>query len=180
MLHRRLQRLRRATAATSVDNTQSAASSKQINLFTDKLLKCVGNCIDEKCPYLPTQAMSTTSVKVAVRVRPMAAKELLANSSDCVDILPGTQQLVVGGGPASGVGTDTFYSFSSKSFTFDYLFDTESTQVSLYETSVSPLVERFLEGFNATVLAYGQVLKFDTDRLWENVLYGNWTGKHQH
>lgn len=87
----------------------------------------------------------------------MAAKELLANSKDCVEIIPGTQQLIVGGGPSASVGTDTIYSFTQKSFTFDYLFDENSRQEDLYTLSVAPLVDRFLEGFNATILAYGQV-----------------------
>ena len=102
-------------------------------------------------------AASQTSVKVAVRVRPMAAKELLANSKDCVEIIPGTSQIIVGGGPASAVGTETIYNFTQKSFTFDYLFDENSSQEDLYNLSVAPLVDRFMEGFNATILAYGQV-----------------------
>lgn len=45
----------------------------------------------------------------------------------------------------------------AKSFTFDHVFDTASTQDEVYIECVKPLVDRFLEGFNATVLAYGQV-----------------------
>lgn len=92
----------------------------------------------------------------------MAAKELLANSKDCVEIIPGTSQIIVGGGPASAVGTETIYNFTQKSFTFDYLFDENSSQEDLYNLSVAPLVDRFMEGFNATILAYGQVRFKDT------------------
>jgi hypothetical protein len=63
-------------------------------------------------------AASTSSVKVAVRVRPMAAKELLANSKDCVEIIPGMQQIIVGGGPTNQVGSDTIYNFTQKVFNF--------------------------------------------------------------
>ncbi|EGF83831.1 hypothetical protein BATDEDRAFT_8409, partial [Batrachochytrium dendrobatidis JAM81] len=45
---------------------------------------------------------------------------------------------------------------AQKSFTFDYVFDPLTTQDLLYADCVAPLVDRFLEGFNATVLAYGQ------------------------
>jgi hypothetical protein len=118
--------------------------------------------------------MASTSVKVAVRVRPMAAKELLANSSECVEMIPGTQQIVVGGGPSgTSVGSDTMYQFTQKSFTFDYLFDENSSQEDLYNMSVAPLVERFLEGFNATILAYGQVYWDNVDGIWENIFDGN-------
>ncbi|KAI8901006.1 P-loop containing nucleoside triphosphate hydrolase protein [Globomyces pollinis-pini] len=100
--------------------------------------------------------MAESSVRVAVRVRPMAAKELLANSCSCVDFIPGAPQLVVGGGPGCGVGTDAVYGFAQKSFSFDYVFDDNSTQQELYTQCVLPLVLRFLDGFNATILAYGQ------------------------
>ena len=108
----------------------------------------------------------------------MAAKELLSNSSECIEVLPGTQQLVVGGGPASAVGTDTFYSFSSKSFTFDHIFDTRSNQEDVYRESVRPLVDRFLEGFNATILAYGQVLFVDLDWFRKDLFHGYWFRKY--
>ncbi|CCW62061.1 unnamed protein product [Phytomonas sp. EM1] len=44
----------------------------------------------------------------------------------------------------------------SSTFTFDYIFDQESTQLEVYEEAVVGMVEGALVGFNATVLAYGQ------------------------
>ncbi|KAJ3314884.1 Kinesin-like protein kif21b [Boothiomyces sp. JEL0838] len=132
-----------------------------VNLITVYMAKILINDYDYGLREIISEAKSgkmsaTTSVKVAVRVRPMAAKELLANSSECVEIIPGTQQIIVGGGPGCGVGTETVYAFTQKSFTFDYLFDESTSQEFLFEQSVSQLVQRFLEGFNATILAYGQ------------------------
>lgn len=43
-----------------------------------------------------------------------------------------------------------------KAFTYDYVFDTQSDQSSIYETCVNRLVEGTLDGYNATVFAYGQ------------------------
>ncbi|KAI8096408.1 uncharacterized protein BX664DRAFT_259172, partial [Halteromyces radiatus] len=43
-----------------------------------------------------------------------------------------------------------------KSFNFDYVFDTESTQDQVFNGVASNLVDRFLDGYNATILAYGQ------------------------
>jgi len=43
-----------------------------------------------------------------------------------------------------------------KAFTYDYVFDTQVNQNTIYETCVSRLVEGALDGYNATVLAYGQ------------------------
>lgn len=41
-------------------------------------------------------------------------------------------------------------------FYFDHCFGPDSTQSSVYEIVVQPIVENFLNGINGTVLAYGQ------------------------
>lgn len=43
-----------------------------------------------------------------------------------------------------------------KSFTYDYVYDTESQQNIIFDQSVKFLVDGCLDGYNATVLAYGQ------------------------
>ncbi|KAJ3100346.1 hypothetical protein HDU97_002264 [Phlyctochytrium planicorne] len=97
---------------------------------------------------------AVTSVKVAVRVRPLNAKEILSLGTECVRIVPNLPQIVVG--LESGVGGVGHNNFASKSFTFDEVFNAVSSQTEVYEAAVYPLVERFLEGFNSTALAYGQ------------------------
>lgn len=88
------------------------------------------------------------SVKVAVRIRPMTVRETLDNSSECLLCVPHSSQLVLGL-PDSGQ--------TQKSFTFDHVFEQNSEQSQVYESLVVPLLEEFLKGFNATILAYGQV-----------------------
>lgn len=41
-------------------------------------------------------------------------------------------------------------------FTFDRVFDMNTTQVDIYQTAALPIVESVLEGFNGTIFAYGQ------------------------
>jgi len=43
-----------------------------------------------------------------------------------------------------------------KVFTFDAVFDCTSTQQNIYDEMIRPLVSSVLEGFNATIFAYGQ------------------------
>ncbi|KAJ3332257.1 hypothetical protein HDU76_000804 [Blyttiomyces sp. JEL0837] len=100
--------------------------------------------------------MATTTVKVAVRIRPPNAKEILSNSSECVRVVPNEPQVVVGLDTASHTGGAQSSAASSRSFTFDHVFSPSSTQSEVYNMSVAPLVLRFLEGFNSTTLAYGQ------------------------
>lgn len=60
----------------------------------------------------------------------------------CTSVTPGEPQVTLG---------------SDKSFTYDYVFDMQQTQEQVYETCARALVQGSLEGYNATLLAYGQV-----------------------
>lgn len=47
----------------------------------------------------------------------------------------------------------------SHAFTYDYVYGMSSSPYSgLYDECVAPLLDAFFKGYNATVLAYGQVL----------------------
>jgi len=105
-------------------------------------------------------------VQVAVRIRPLLGKEGKNNS--CVHAPPGedkddlSQQQHDSALPATSsstiyqtvqigeVGSDT------KNFTFDHVFSPSTSQFGLYSKCVYPLVRSCLEGYNATILAYGQ------------------------
>jgi kinesin family protein 4/21/27 len=60
----------------------------------------------------------------------------------CTNVTPGEPQVTLG---------------SDKAFTYDYVFDMSAQQEDVYHTCVEALVNGSLEGYNATVLAYGQV-----------------------
>jgi hypothetical protein len=84
--------------------------------------------------------MSSTNVNVCVRIRPLTANELLADASECVFTMEGQ--------PVVAVGSAANNSFQAKrNFTFDTVLGTNSTQESLYNESVAPLMSKFQEGF---------------------------------
>jgi len=41
-------------------------------------------------------------------------------------------------------------------FSYDYVFDMETIQSHVYDVTVKPIVDCVLEGYNGTILAYGQ------------------------
>ncbi|XP_054010629.1 kinesin-like protein KIF21A isoform X2 [Hylaeus anthracinus] len=82
-----------------------------------------------------------TSVRVAVRIRPQVAREVIDMCRICTQVPPGEPQVFLG---------------PDKAFTYDYVFDTGIGQSTIYDTCVARLVEGALDGYNATVLAYGQ------------------------
>lgn len=56
--------------------------------------------------------------------------------------MPGEPQVILG---------------KDKAFTYDYMFDMDSQQDSIYTTCTEKLIDGCFEGYNATIFAYGQV-----------------------
>jgi hypothetical protein len=82
-----------------------------------------------------------TSVRVALRIRPQLSRERLEMCKVCTYVTPNEPQVTLG---------------ADKSFTFDYLFDTNSQQTEVFENCIKNLIDCTMDGYNATVLAYGQ------------------------
>lgn len=76
------------------------------------------------------------------RIRPQLSKEKIEGCHICTSVTPGEPQVLLG---------------KDKAFTYDFVFDLDAWQEQVYCTCVSKLVEGCFEGYNATVLAYGQV-----------------------
>uniref|UniRef100_A0A1I8A6U4 Kinesin-like protein n=1 Tax=Steinernema glaseri TaxID=37863 RepID=A0A1I8A6U4_9BILA len=86
-------------------------------------------------------AQGSSSVKVAVRVRPLNARERLEQNRICATVHNEDREIALG---------------DDRVFTFDHVFDLACNQFSIYDSCVKSLVTGLFEGFNATVLAYGQ------------------------
>eukprot|EP00899_Mesostigma_viride_P008041 jgi/Mesvir1/17238/Mv07651-RA.1 len=83
-------------------------------------------------------------VKVVVRCRPLNSKELANKNARIVD-MDLRRNCVEVKGP-EGV----------KAFTFDKIYDWNSTQSAIYKDSAKQIVDSVLEGYNGTIFAYGQ------------------------
>ncbi|KAJ2798903.1 hypothetical protein H4R20_004646, partial [Coemansia guatemalensis] len=115
-------------------------------------------------------------VKVAVRVRPVvvvdngnsaraSTSRLRSQVTSCVEVLSDTSIRIssaaavssngpakVGGGQNISIGAAT----GPRTFDFDNTFGPDASQADVYDTAIAPLLNRFVEGYNVTVLAYGQ------------------------
>ncbi|KAJ1676709.1 hypothetical protein EV182_007642, partial [Spiromyces aspiralis] len=78
---------------------------------------------------------------VGLRIRPPNPEEEEGGSRQCIAQIPDTTQVVLG---------------ADRAFTFDYVFSPQVSQCEIYAACIQPLVDKFLAGYNATVLAYGQ------------------------
>ncbi|XP_050210696.1 kinesin-like protein KIN-UC isoform X2 [Mercurialis annua] len=86
-------------------------------------------------------------VRVAVRVRPRNSEDLISDAdfADCIELQPEMRRLKL-----------RKNNWSSESYRFDEVFTESASQKRVYEAVAKPLVESVLNGYNATVMAYGQ------------------------
>ncbi|KAH1089690.1 hypothetical protein J1N35_016947 [Gossypium stocksii] len=86
-------------------------------------------------------------VRVAVRLRPRNAEESVADAdfADCVELQPEFKRLKL---RKNNWDTDTYE--------FDDVLTESASQKRVYEVVAKPVVESVLDGYNGTVMAYGQ------------------------
>ncbi|XP_066371333.1 kinesin-like protein KIN-UB isoform X1 [Miscanthus floridulus] len=99
---------------------------------------------------LPSRAASdgvSSRVRVAVRLRPRNAEELAADADfgDCVELQPELKRLKL-----------RKNNWESETYEFDEVLTEFSSQKRVYEVVAKPVVESVMEGYNGTVMAYGQ------------------------
>eukprot|EP00435_Cladocopium_sp_Y103_P060391 s740_g22.t1 len=85
----------------------------------------------------------TTTVKVAVRVRPLSDKEIREGGTECVEVTENSVTLVQ-------------ENQQPHVFAFDHVFGVDSTQPQVFDMLGMPLLDKAFEGYNATIFAYGQ------------------------
>ncbi|KAK4521707.1 ESCRT II complex subunit Dot2 [Mucor velutinosus] len=97
-------------------------------------------------PSPTTMISNTTAVQVALRVRPLTQQDRsqprFSNSTDS-DVIKTYENSVT-------------IVPHQKSFQFDHVFDVNSTQEQVFTSVASNFVDRFIDGYNVTILAYGQ------------------------
>ncbi|GLB34798.1 putative kinesin motor, catalytic domain [Lyophyllum shimeji] len=115
-----------------------------------------------------SSSATTTSVQVALRIRPPTTQDstsiparfqrsvIHATSSNTVAI-EATAATGSGSGAPNAAATASSSSAAKKQlFSFDQVHPPPTTQYELFQSTAKPLVSRFVEGFNCTILAYGQ------------------------
>ncbi|XP_067008931.2 chromosome-associated kinesin KIF4A-like [Anabrus simplex] len=99
-----------------------------------------------------------STVEVALRVRPLVCEELTKGCKICLEQIPNTPQVRV-------IGSDL-------AFTYNYVFGPDTKQEYFYNTCVKGLVTKLFEGYNVTVLAYGQTSSGKTFSMGTSCLSG--------
>lgn len=99
-----------------------------------------------KVPAAPAE-----NIKVVVRCRPLDKMEREKNCKVVVEVdsIDNCVTLFASTDRQSG-------DHQSKTFSFDHVFNEESTQAEVYNAVARPIVQNVLEGYNGTIFAYGQ------------------------
>ncbi|CAK8539422.1 unnamed protein product [Lathyrus sativus] len=86
-------------------------------------------------------------VRVAVRLRPRNAEELVADAdfADCVELQPELKRLKL-----------RKNNWDGETYEFDEVLTEFASQKRVYEVVARPVVESVLDGYNGTIMAYGQ------------------------
>ncbi|KAI0094064.1 kinesin [Irpex rosettiformis] len=111
---------------------------------------------------------ATTSVQVALRIRPPNNHDLssiparfqrtvinaISPTSVAVDATTSTPSSI--GSSTAAAATMSASASKKQTFTFDQVHGPTTTQHAIFTTTALPLISHFVEGFNCTILAYGQ------------------------
>ena len=92
-------------------------------------------------------------VVVAVRVRPLSAKEKAAEQQSCTTVLNGKIVAIRKEGDPGGYLKSQLAQISE--YGFDAALDQDCSQEDVYDSTLRPFVPNLLEGLNVTVFAYG-------------------------
>ncbi|KAH7295559.1 hypothetical protein KP509_27G054700 [Ceratopteris richardii] len=89
----------------------------------------------------------SSRVRVAVRLRPRNAEEIVADAdfADCIELQPELKRLKI-----------RKNNWDCETYEFDEVLTDFSSQKRVYEVVAKPVVESVLEGYNGTIMAYGQ------------------------
>ena len=103
---------------------------------------------------------SSSNILVICRFRPLSITEI-EYSPDIVYKLETDHKTVK---------VTSQYETEPQKFSYDYIFESDSSQLEVYEYSAKPIVEAVMEGFNGTVFAYGQTASGKTFTMTGNNL----------
>ncbi|KAF0443114.1 kinesin-domain-containing protein [Gigaspora margarita] len=95
-----------------------------------------------------TKEKENSTVQVALRIKPLTADDLVN--------LPSRFQRNVLSTTEFAPNQVIVHGEKKQTWTFDKVFGPESSQKDVYDQAIKNMVDKFLEGFNVTILAYGQ------------------------
>ncbi|GAB4834263.1 hypothetical protein Ancab_032529 [Ancistrocladus abbreviatus] len=140
------------SSLTSSSSNSSSFKSKPSSLSSSSSALTLRRSVNASLggsatPSFKHDAGVSGRVRVAVRLRPKNAEELVtdADFADCVELQPELKRLKL-----------RKNNWDSDTYEFDEVLTEFASQKRVYEVVAKPVVESVLDGYNGTVMAYGQ------------------------
>ena len=86
-------------------------------------------------------------IRVAMRCRPLVSKERDESQQEIIYIDKNRNELII--------RDPTEKSKKPVVFTYDFVYDKDTLQETIYQECAHPIIEFLLKGFNCTIFAYG-------------------------
>ena len=150
--HTNKKSLKRSSLTKNYQNDNSE-DNLNLNLNIDELSKKIEKEkeTDNENPD-NSQKKSLYKIMVAVRCRPLSQKEKEISPKETINII---DKKVIKLKDPNGFLNPNNIRAKEQILEFDYAFDSKDSQETIFNNTTKPLIEGIVNGFNATVFAYG-------------------------
>ena len=145
-------RNRGSTINTTNSNPKKLSRGKKSRIQTSKT---INNNDDSTKSFIDDMKKGSYNILVCVRCRPLSFSEKQLSSNEIIRIMDNKMVILID--PIEYNGPKKIFKNRSKeqTYAFDFAFDKNSSQYSVYENSTKFLIDGIVNGYNATVFAYG-------------------------
>ena len=111
--------------------------------------------IEETKSYVEILKKGAYNILVCVRCRPLSPLECQLSTSETIRIMDNKMLVLMDPIEYNGPSTVFKNRTREQTYAFDFAFDKYSTQITVFENSTKFLIDGVVNGYNATVFAYG-------------------------
>ena len=133
----------------NINNNENTKDNKDSNNIKIKKIPYNNN---NSSSNLNLNSDKKSAITVAIRVRPLNQNELEITPVEGIKIINSNSLIVTSDPNSTNRKTNLI---KEHQFFFDYVFGPSATQEEIYQNTTQKLLPGILEGFNATVFAYG-------------------------
>ena len=111
--------------------------------------------VEETKTYIENLKKGAYNILVCVRCRPLSPLECQLSTSETIRIMDNKMLVLMDPIEYNGPSTVFKNRTREQTYAFDFAFDKYSSQITVFENSTKFLIDGIVNGYNATVFAYG-------------------------
>ena len=145
-------RNRKITINTTNNNKRKLYETKKQRIQTSKT---INNNDDSTKSFIDDMKKGSYNILVCIRCRPLSSSEKQLSSNETIRIMDSKMVVLID--PIEYNGPTKIFKNRSReqTYAFDFAFDKNCSQYTVFENSTKFLIDGVVNGYNATVFAYG-------------------------